>query len=52
MITPNWTLRGEFLHYWFDKAQAATVTAPGLSATYAWTRFDMNVARLGLNYKF
>jgi hypothetical protein len=28
MITPNWTLRGEFLHYWFDKAQAATVTRP------------------------
>jgi outer membrane immunogenic protein len=54
MITPNWTLRGEFLHYWFDKAQAAAVTDTNtqLTATYTWSRFDVNVARLALNYKF
>jgi outer membrane immunogenic protein len=55
MITPNWTLRGEFLHYWFDEAQAAAVTsssAPGFAANYTWSRFDVNVARVAVNYKF
>jgi outer membrane immunogenic protein len=52
MMTPNWTLRAEFLHYWFDKAQTAAFTSPPLTATYTWSRFDVNVARLGLNYKF
>jgi outer membrane immunogenic protein len=55
MITPNWTLRGEFLHYRFDKAQAAALTsssAPGFAVNYTWSRFDVNVARVAVNYKF
>jgi outer membrane immunogenic protein len=52
MITPNWTLRGEFLHYWFNSTAVATVTNTGFTATYSWSRFDVNEARLALNYKF
>jgi outer membrane immunogenic protein len=58
MITPNWTLRGEFLHYWFDDTTNAASTpvsiGPGVTvnAAYTWSRFDVNVARLALNYKF
>jgi outer membrane immunogenic protein len=59
MLTSNWSLRGEFLHYFLN---GVTTTAAGLSpgvaappgtaATYAWNALDINIVRLGLNYKF
>ena len=58
MLTPNWTLRGEFLHYWFNQAQTIPINnsggLPGVSFTntFTWSRFDVNVARLAVNYKF
>jgi hypothetical protein len=52
MITPNWTLRDEFLHYWFNSTAVAAVTNTGFTATYSWSRFDVKEARLALNYKF
>jgi len=52
MLTNNWTLRGEFLHYWFNQAPITQVTNVGLTNTFTWSRFDINVARVGLNYKF
>lgn len=52
MLTGNWTLRGEMLHYWFNTTPTASVIVGGAPTTYTWSRFDVNVARLGLNYKF
>jgi outer membrane immunogenic protein len=54
MITANWTLRGEFLHYWFNTTAAASATNPTgpSTAAFTWSRFDVNVARVAVNYKF
>jgi outer membrane immunogenic protein len=53
MINNNWTLRGEFLHYWF---KGVTTTANGAPtpfiAPYSWSGFNLNAARLAVNYKF
>jgi outer membrane immunogenic protein len=51
MLTNNWTLRGEFLHYWLNGA-TTIANVPGFTATYTYGRFDINIARLGLNYRF
>jgi outer membrane immunogenic protein len=57
LINPNWSVRGEYLYYKFTGATSATVTggaiAPaGSFTTHSIGNFDVNVVRLGLNYKF
>jgi outer membrane immunogenic protein len=59
MLGNNWTLRAEYLHYGFDGVNATVgaalpspVVAPGLSATYGWNPLNINLLRLGVNYKF
>ncbi len=59
MLGNDWMLRAEYLHYSFDGASAttaavlpSTVAVPGLSANYAWSPLNLNILRLGLDYKF
>jgi outer membrane immunogenic protein len=55
----DWTLRAEYLHYGFGNVSATTgavlpspVAVGGLSATYVWSPLNIDIMRLGLNYKF
>jgi outer membrane immunogenic protein len=64
MITPNWTVRAEYLYYNFGGGPTltaplvSTATGPGggfvagSTATYAFGSLAVQVVRLGLNYKF
>jgi outer membrane immunogenic protein len=59
MLGNSWTLRAEYLHYGFDGANASVaavlpnpVVVHGLSASYGWSPLNLNVLRLGVNYKF
>lgn len=59
MLGNDWTLRAEYLHYGFDSVRATTgpvlpspVAVGGLSATYVWSPLNIDIMRLGLNYKF
>jgi len=59
MLGNSWTLRAEYLHYGFDGANTSVaavlphpLVVPGLSATYAWNPLNIDVLRLGINYKF
>jgi outer membrane immunogenic protein len=58
LLTPNWTLRGEYLYYGF---QSVTATAPCTACfpgafngpgVFAWGNNNVQVARLGVSYKF
>jgi outer membrane immunogenic protein len=55
-ITSSWLIRGEFLHYHFDgrntSAPGVGLVVPGLAANYAWGALNINMVRLGLDYKF
>jgi outer membrane immunogenic protein len=55
MFVPNWSLRAEYLYYKFDGG--ATTTAvfnpPNVGVlTHTWSGASVNLARVGLNYKF
>jgi outer membrane immunogenic protein len=59
MLGNNWALRAEYLHYGFEGVTSTApaqlprpVVAPGLSTTYAWSPLNIDLLRLGLNYKF
>ena len=59
MLGNDWMLRAEYLHYSFDGVSSTTtavlpnpVAVPGLSASYAWSPLNLNILRLGLDYKF
>jgi outer membrane immunogenic protein len=59
MLGNSWTLRAEYLHYGFDGVNTTVaavlphpVVVPGLSTTYAWSPLNINVVRLGVNYRF
>jgi outer membrane immunogenic protein len=57
MLNSNWSVRGEFLHYFFDGVNTTAVAqAPGVpagvGAAYAWNALKIDTVRLGLNYRF
>jgi outer membrane immunogenic protein len=59
MLGNDWTLRAEYLHYGFGSVSATTgavlphpVAVGGLSGTYVWSPLNIDIMRLGLNYKF
>ena len=59
MLGNDWTLRAEYLHYGFDSVSATTgavlpnpVAVGGLSANYVWSPLNIDIMRLGLDYKF
>ncbi|MBV9969654.1 MAG: outer membrane beta-barrel protein, partial [Xanthobacteraceae bacterium] len=59
LLGPEWTLRAEYLHYGFDGVTTTTgavlpnpVAVGGLSATYVWSPLNINLMRLGLDYRF
>jgi outer membrane immunogenic protein len=47
----NWTIRGEFLHYQFDGFSADSLPFNGFTARDTVGNFDVNVGRVGFNYK-
>jgi outer membrane immunogenic protein len=56
LINPNWSVRAEYLYYKFTGGTSATVNAGGVApagtfTTHSVGNFDVNVVRLGLNYK-
>lgn len=50
MITPNWTVKLEYLHYGFDGDHAKLGTLSGLYTADVETSID--TIKLGVNYKF
>jgi opacity protein-like surface antigen len=55
MFAPNWSLRAEYLYYMFNSgATTATVFPPpgGGAITHTWSGANVQIARVGLNYKF
>jgi outer membrane immunogenic protein len=59
MLGNDWTLRAEYLHYSFDSVSATTgpvfpgpVAVGGLSANYVWSPLNIDIMRLGVDYKF
>ena len=55
MFAPNWSLRAEYLDYMFNSgATTATVFPPpgGGAITHTWSGANVQIARVGLNYKF
>jgi len=57
MLSSNWLLRGEFLHYMFKQSSTLSNTLTigagnDFTANNSWSHFNVNVARLGLSYKF
>ena len=59
MITPNWIVRGEYLHYGFNSGDITPVSVPcgfagpavcGVNVSSSNNNID--VVRLGLSYKF
>jgi outer membrane immunogenic protein len=51
-FTDNWTARLEYLYYNFGGASVTNVAPTVPTATQIWDRNKINVARLGVNYKF
>jgi outer membrane immunogenic protein len=56
LINPNWSVRAEYLYYKFTSGTSGTVNAGGVApagtfTTHSIGNFDVNVVRLGLNYK-
>lgn len=58
LLTPNWTLRGEYLYYAFS---GVTSTAPCIACgpgffngpgVFVWNNNNVQVARVGVSYKF
>jgi opacity protein-like surface antigen len=47
----SWTIRGEFLHYQFDGFSAESLPFNGFTARDTLGNFDVNVGRVGFNYK-
>jgi outer membrane immunogenic protein len=59
MITPNWTIRGEYLHYGFSNNTVTTsaintaVVGGGTSTiTQTWKVPNIDAVRVGVNFKF
>jgi outer membrane immunogenic protein len=57
MFAPNWTTKLEYLYYDLGSASYATgaydsVFGAVTVATRTSTRFEGNIVRVGLNYKF
>jgi outer membrane immunogenic protein len=55
MISPNWLLRGEYLHYSLNNAPSVVVANgnfPGFPSGYSWSNTTVDVARAALSYKF
>ena len=50
-LAPNWSARLEYLYLNFGKV-STTWVLPGLPAITDNARFDMNVVRAGVNYRF
>ena len=53
--TTHWLLRGEYLYYQFNNGPSVIATTPAFPtfpSNYVWSRTKVNVARLGLSYKF
>lgn len=53
--TKNWLLRGEYLYYQFNNGPSIVAAAAGFPtfpSNFVWSRTQVNVARLGLSYKF
>ena len=57
-ITNNWLLRGEYLYYRLNNApsvvaqNSANLRFQNFPSGYSWSSTNINVARLGLSYKF
>lgn len=54
-LTNNWLLRGEYLYYRLNGSPsvvAQSVLFPAFPSGYSWSSTSVNVARLGLSYKF
>ncbi len=51
MITPNWTVKGEYLYYDLSSYRTTAVAAGG-QAISARSDFNGHVVRAGINYKF
>ncbi len=58
MLTPNWFVRAEYLHYQFSGASAIGNTVPGTGgpagpfAAFNWNDLKVNEVRAGISYKF
>ena len=50
-VTSYLTIRGEYLHYRFDGADATCLCNPPFFVAYHWDNTTLNVVRLGINYK-
>jgi len=48
----NWTMRGEFLHYQFDGFRVDAPPFNGFTAQDTLGNFNVNVVRVGFNYKY
>jgi outer membrane immunogenic protein len=48
----NWTMRGEFLHYQFDGFRVEAPSFNGFTAQDTLGNFNVNVVRVGFNYKY
>jgi outer membrane immunogenic protein len=54
-LTHSWSLRGEYLFYHLNSAAGATATSaafPAFPSSFSWSRTNVDVARVGLSYKF
>lgn len=54
-MTHNWSLRAEYLYYRLGNGASATVTPaafPAVPSSFSWNRTSVDVARVGLSYKF
>jgi outer membrane immunogenic protein len=49
-FTTNWSVKFEYLHYWFDSSTAPPGTLSGANSTKLTNYVD--TAQIGLNYKF
>jgi outer membrane immunogenic protein len=58
LLNPNWAVRAEYLYYAFPSAGASTAFLPlpchGCSGpvNFSWSKGNVQVVRLGLDYKF
>lgn len=54
-MTHNWSVRAEYLYYRLGSGASATVTPaafPAVPSSFSWSRTSVDVARVGLSYKF
>jgi outer membrane immunogenic protein len=49
MFTPNWSLKGEYMYYNFERSR---FVAPVVLAPFGTFRDDLHTVKLGLNYRF